>query len=58
MGLRVKHGAAASVSKRLLSRLAPEPVSAWAQADTSVPRKFTVKCNLNVRDDRVINVTT
>lgn len=45
-------------SKWLLSRLALKPASAWARADTSAPRKFTVKCNLNVRGDRVINVTT
>lgn len=54
----MKTPAVASVSKWLLSLLAMKPVSAWAWADPSVPRKFSVKRNLNVRDDRVINVTT
>ena len=58
MSRKWKHRVLPVFSKWLLSRLAPEPASAWARADTSVPRKFTVRCNLNVRGDRVINVTT
>ncbi|KAK2904492.1 hypothetical protein Q8A73_011149 [Channa argus] len=37
-----------ALAEGLLNRLALKPVSSWARADTSEPRKFTVTCNSSI----------